>query len=108
MENKNGTLVGERVFDEVGNVRMIRFQISESQSLEIFNFNSVKFAKKSEYINRGFMHVGFAHNNVYEIREWLKSNNVEIQTDIRVGHDGLKHFFVEDPEKNLIEFTEVK
>lgn len=97
----------ERVFDDDGKIRMIRLRVSESQNLEIFNFNSMQIEKKSGYVNRGYMHLGFAHSDVGEIRNRLVANNILICEDIKVGHDGLRHFFIEDPEKNLIEFTEV-
>lgn len=97
----------EKVFDDSGYIRMIRLQVSENQNLEIFNFNSIQIEKKNEYVNRGYMHLGFAHSDVGAIRDQFVANNIIICDDIKVGHDGLKHFFVEDPEKNLIEFTEV-
>lgn len=96
----------ERSFDDLGKVRMIRLKITKNQYLEIFNFNSMQIEKRNEYVNRGYMHLGFASSDVREMRDQLVSNNIIICEDIKVGHDGLKHFFIEDPEKNLIEITE--
>lgn len=98
----------ERVSDDLGKMHMVRLCISNSQNLEIFNFNSVQVEKKEEYVNRGFMHLGFAHSDVEAVRDILLAHNISICEDIKIGRDGLKHFFINDPEKNLIEFTEIK
>ena len=61
--------------------------------------------KKDEYVNRGYMHIGFASKNMKPMKERILNYNYVIKEE-GYGKDGLKHFWVEDPEKNLIEFTE--
>lgn len=96
-----------RIFDSEKRIHMIRLQVSDTQNLEIFNFNSIQIEKKSEYVNRGFMHICFGCKDVETIRTKIMSNNI-ICEDVSVGFNGRKKFFVEDPEKNLVEIMEFK
>ena len=97
----------QRIFHENGNVKMIKLSISEQQVLELFNFNYLNKEIKHKFVNWGYMHMGFATKDFSTLKKKLLCNNIDIVDETECGNDGLKHFFVEDPEKNLIEFTEI-
>lgn len=97
----------QRIYHGNGNVKMIKLSISEQQILELFNFDYVNKEIKHKFVNWGYMHVGFAVESLSVLKKKLLDNNVNIIDETEFGNDGLKHLFVEDPEKNLIEFTEL-
>lgn len=94
-----------RLYHESGEIRFVRLQVTETQEIELFNFGEVK-KKKDIYVNKGYMHIGFEVDDISIIKDKLVKHNVLIKQDIIIGKDGFNHLFVEDPEKNLIEFTE--
>lgn len=94
-----------RSYDKNGKVNFVRLQLVESQEIELFNFGEIK-RKKDIYVNKGYMHIGFSVDDIFEIKNFFVKHNVVIKQDISLGKDGLYHLFIEDPEKNLIELTE--
>lgn len=95
-----------RSYGKNGEINFVRLQIAVSQEIELFNFGEIK-KKKDIYVNKGYMHIGFSVDNIIEIRKKIVEHNVVIKQNVGLGKDGLYHLFIEDPEKNLIEFTEV-
>ena len=95
-----------RSYAKNGEINFVRLQLVVSQEIELFNFGKIK-KKKDIYVNKGYMHIGFSVDNILEIRKKIVEHNVVIKQDVSLGKDGLYHLFIEDPEKNLIEFTEV-
>lgn len=94
-------------FDDVGKIRCVTLKINEKEKIEIMNFDFLKVEKRDIYVNQGFMHIGLGCNNIAKMREKLLIKNIDIKEEIKVGYDRKEHFFIEDPEKNLIEFTEI-
>lgn len=96
----------KRVYHENGMIKMIGLAIGDEQMIELFNFNFQNNEMKHKYVNWGFMHVGFAVDRINDIKRKIEESGVAIE-ELSRGNDGLKHLFIFDPERNLLEFTEI-
>lgn len=97
-KNILGFNVVEIKYHENNSIKMIRMSVNEEQSIELFNFDTFSTNKEGEFVNSGFMHIGFEYKD-------LKKEINNINKNVFIGDDKRKHFFIKDPENNLIEFS---
>jgi len=81
-------------------------------ALELFEFKQHKALPKyrktldSDLRTIGTKHVAFGVADIRSVYNRLKRAKVRFATDIRVFENGLKYFFIKDPDGALIEITE--
>jgi catechol 2,3-dioxygenase-like lactoylglutathione lyase family enzyme len=86
----------------------------DTVALELFEFkrrNPLPAYRKnldSDLRTLGVKHFAFSAKNIDGIYNRLKKARVRFATDIRVFENGLRYFFIKDPDGVLIEVMEAK
>jgi glyoxylase I family protein len=81
-------------------------------ALELFEFKNHKTLPKyrkdltSDLKTLGTKHFALAIDDISRIYNKLKKSGVKLATDIRLFENGLKYFFIKDPDGILIEAIE--
>lgn len=80
--------------------------------LELFKFKKYKalpqYRKKldSDLKTLGMKHFSFGVKNIKQVYSRLKKAKVKFETNLRVFENGLRYFFIKDPDGILIEIME--
>lgn len=93
------------IHDDQDKPWIVYLQVASNQFLELFYGGTTKLEDKPNII--GFNHICLEVDDIYEIAETLKKNNVTLDVEPCQGKDSNYQCWAKDPDGNRIEFMQI-